>query len=95
MTSNIQASLFDGEVEEKVVCKIVDITAYEVGDRAHVIVPPHKADDIEAYYYLIGFKDKRGIISKVIEKPSLQYEVEVGNLVAHVYQDELQLGWVK
>ena len=69
------------------------LMSWETG---HTLLCRHtKRMTVEAFYYLSNFKDKRGTISKVIKKPSLQYEVEVGNQVAHVYHDELKLGWLK
>lgn len=72
-----------------------EVYTFDEGDRVHIVVPPHKENEVEAFYYLSDFTEKRGVITGVKPEPVLIYEVEVGGRTAIVYHDELRLGWVK
>lgn len=40
--------------------------------------PPQDTDDIEDYYYLQDFKNKKGEITEIKRKPKLTYKVDFG-----------------
>ena len=46
--------------------------------------------DVETYFYLQGLQSKRGLIARVIRRPSLQYEVDFNGQIAIIYHDELE-----
>ena len=72
-----------------------EILAFEIGDRVKIQNVAEEESDPESFFYLKDFEGKRGTISKVIEKPVLQYEVTFGERIAIVYHHELSIGWPK
>ena len=93
MDEKQQLSLFESNFEVEEEMEQVDpVRPFDVGDVVHVVVRCKENDDPESYYYLQGFSGKAGIIQKIIEKPSLQYEVLYGAAIACVYHHELEYG---
>lgn len=68
---------------------IFDIESFELKQKVAVVIPKDKLNDPESFYYLQEFEGKSGKVSKVIKRPSLQYEVSYEKKTAFVYHDEL------
>ena len=68
---------------------IFDIEHFELKQKVAVVIPEAKRNDPESYHYLQKFEGQDGVVSKVIEWPSLQYQVLYGSEIACVYHDEL------
>lgn len=67
----------------------VDSQPFNFGDAVQVI---NATDDMEAetFLYLQDLQNKKGLIMKVINRPSLQYEVDFNGKSAMVYHHELE-----
>lgn len=68
-----------------------ELVPYEIG--ASVRVDPVSLDenDVLDYNYLFDFLKKKGIVTKVIHKPTLQYEVAYGDTIAYMYHKDLTI----
>ncbi len=67
-----------------------DVIPFEIGDMVRITIPDYKRADPESFYYLQDFECERGVITKVVHVPSLQYEVDFDGRIAIVYHDELK-----
>lgn len=65
------------------------ILPYSKGDKVKVKINQKSDEDPESYFYLLEFKNKRGIVTEVIEKPVLQYRVAFEDKEAILYHDEI------
>lgn len=68
---------------------VVDSQPFNVGDAVQAIDVTEDMD-VETYYYLSKFKNKQGLILKVIKEPSLQYEIDFEGKFAILYHTELR-----
>ncbi|MEK5071713.1 hypothetical protein [Sporosarcina sp. FSL K6-1508] len=72
------------EVEQLSLFEILEVNSinspysFEINERVQIIIPEHKLNDSETFFYLQDFLKKRGTVLKVLEHKKLQYEVEVG-----------------
>lgn len=96
--SEIQIELFESEnnhTEELVMPKneqnMAELTPYDVDQRVFVL-PLNKVEmDIEDYYYLKDFENKRGFVARVHnDNKRLCYTVEFGNKQGVFYHEDLQ-----
>ncbi len=67
---------------------VVD-SPFDVGDAVQVVSVTDDMD-AETYFYLPKFQNKKGSILKVIEEPSLQYEIDFDGKFAILYHTELR-----
>lgn len=67
-----------------------NIIPFEVGDMVRITIPKYKRADPESFYYLQDFLKKRGVITKVVHAPSLQYHVDFDGREAILYHDEVR-----
>lgn len=67
-----------------------DVLPFEIGDMVRITIPKYKRADPESFYYLQDFTKKRGVITKVVSAPSLQYHVDFDGRNAIVYHDEVK-----
>ena len=70
---------------------IEDIVPYEIGDSVRVDPDSLDESDVLNYNYLFDYLKKKGIVQKVIHKPSLQYEVAYGDTIAYMYHKDLTI----
>lgn len=70
---------------------IEEVVPYEIGDSVRVDIDSLDEEDVLNYYYLLDFLKKKGIVTKVIYKPQLQYEVAYGNTIACMYHGDLTI----
>lgn len=68
-----------------------EIVPYEIGDSVRVDPDSLDGNDVLNYNYLIDFLKKKGIVTKVIHKPTLQYEVTYGDTIACMYHKDLTI----
>lgn len=70
---------------------IHEIVPYEVGDSVRVDLDNLDEKDVLNYNYLLDYLKKKGIIKKVIHKPTLQYKVAYGDTIAYMYHKDLTI----
>ena len=70
---------------------IEDILPYEIGDFVRVDIDSLDENDVLNYNYLLDFVKKKGIVKKIVLKPTLQYEVAFGDTIAHMYHKDLTI----
>lgn len=68
-----------------------EIVPYEIGDSVRVDPDSLDENDVLNYNYLLDFLKKKGIVTKVIHKPILQYEVAYGDTIACMYHKDLTI----
>lgn len=68
-----------------------EVMPYEVGDSVRVDPECLDENDVLNYNYLFDFLKKRGMVTKVIHKPTLQYEVAFGDTIAFMYHQDLTI----
>lgn len=107
MENSQQISLFQEQIEQPLVDDLQSdtkqseqgeqavVSRFDTGDRVRIVINVTEDEDVESYFYLKPFENKRGEIMKVISKPTLQYEVLFGKEMAIVYHSELVAGWPK
>lgn len=68
-----------------------EIVPYDVGDSVRVDPDSLDENDVLNYNYLLDYLKKKGIVTKVIHKPTLQYEVAYGDTIACMYHKDLTI----
>ncbi|MEK5209718.1 hypothetical protein [Psychrobacillus sp. FSL H8-0510] len=68
-----------------------EIVPYEIGDSVRVDPDSLDENDVLNYNYLLDFLKKKGIVTKITHKPSLQYEVAYGDTIACMYHKDLTI----
>lgn len=70
---------------------IEKIVPYEIGDSVRVDVDSLDENDVLNYNYLLDYLKKKGVVTKVIHNPRLQYEVAYGDTIACMYHEDLTI----
>lgn len=70
---------------------IEEVLPYELGDSVRVDIDILDENDVLNYNYLLDFVKKKGIVKKIVHKPTLQYEVAFGDTIAHMYHKDLTI----
>ena len=68
----------------------IETMPFEITDNVRIFISKERQQDVESFYYLNDFKNVRGKVLKVVEVPSLQYEVDFNGKLGIVYHDELK-----
>lgn len=68
-----------------------ELVPYEIGDTVRVDPNSLDENDVLNYNYLLDFLKKEGIVTKVIHKPTLQYEVAYKDTNAFMYHKDLTI----
>lgn len=90
ITQDVEETVLEEELTIETLY-IEDIVPYEIGDSVRVDPDNLDENDVLNYNYLLDYLKKKGIVTKVILKPTLQYEVAYGDTIACMYHKDLTI----